>query len=61
MKDNNITSDCKKFLGIYPHNVLTNIVVGDPHFYNYMCERYGEHTVVDKLKELNWGRRNERT
>ena len=48
----NLIDDCKKFLGIYPHNVLSNVCVGDPYFYKSMCERYGTQNVNDEIKKL---------
>ena len=49
---NNLIDDCKKYLGIFPYNDLTNIVVNDSYFYMDMCKRYGKENVINTIKEL---------
>ena len=55
MKDNDITSDCKRFLGIYPYNSPTNICEGDIFFLVSLYMKYGTLPVMNKMKELQRG------
>lgn len=50
--NNNLIEDCKKYLGLYPYDDWTNIVVNDSYFYKDMCKRYGEQNVANAIKEL---------
>ena len=44
--DNNIIEDCKKYLGIAPYNISTNVVAYDPYFCNSLSRRYGAQSVA---------------
>ena len=50
--EHNLIDDCKKYLGIYPYNTWTNIVVYDLYFYEDMCKKYGEQNVANAIKKL---------
>lgn len=47
-----LIEDCKKYLGIAPYNTYSNIVIGDPFFYNSMCKKYGTEDVTYIIKNL---------
>lgn len=46
-----LIDDCKKYLGKPPYNTWTNVVAGDSYFYRCMCNKYGQQSVEDVIKE----------
>ena len=44
--------DCKKFLGVSPYNIDTNVVKGDGHFLYYLFDKYGKHVVEETMQYL---------
>jgi prepilin-type processing-associated H-X9-DG protein len=48
----NLENDVRKYLGLAPHNTMSNICYGDGHFLMSLYKRYGQLAVMNKIKEL---------
>ena len=51
----NCIADCKKFLGLPPHDTDTNVVKGDGSFLRSLYDKYGEAAVRLTLIYLKRG------
>ena len=45
-------NDCKKYLGLPPHDMYCNIVQGDFYFYKFLCTKYGAENVINTIQYL---------
>ena len=47
-----LENDVRKYLGLIPHNTMSNICYNDGHFLMSLYKRYGQLAVMNKIKEL---------
>ena len=48
-----LENDVRKYLGLPPHNTMTNISYYDGHFLRFLYQKYGEPSVIAKIRELS--------
>ena len=49
---NNITEDCKKYLGITPYNQVSNVCLLDIYYLESLYSKYGREKVQEEIGRL---------
>ena len=52
MKNDTLTCDCKKYLGMEPFNDSSNFCKGDYYYLFELYNKYGVQDVVTEIKKL---------